>query len=275
MLHKYQAIYKKKFFADILNKYKYNINTGEIVGGLIKYKEINGLLVDTGDKISSYLPFEEISLEYSKNLNNYEYLIYMKRDFFLITHKKYIKKSILSIKRLNYIRAWKRIKQIFLEDIIFYLQIKHINKGGIITYLEGLQSFIPNSCTDKLYRENFTYKKYIYCKLLFINEIKNEIIMSQKSALLQLSNHKFRLNELIYGKIISVQNYGIFIRIYSIIGLLHISEISSKYITNIYKIFSPGNLIKIKIIHININQGRISVSTKKLHQFLFTHHRQS
>nr|QCI04212.1 ribosomal protein S1 [Anotrichium furcellatum] len=264
MLYKYQLIYKKKFFSEILNRYQYNINSGEIVGGIIKYKEINGLLVDTGDKISSYLPFEEITIEYHKKNYSFNDLLYMKRDFFLITHKNYIKKSILSIKRLEYMRAWKRIKQIYLEDIIFKLPIQYINKGGIITYLEGLQSFIPNSCTDGLYNQKLKYTKNIYCKLLFINENKNEIILSQKSALLHLSKHKFRLNELIYGKIIVIQNYGIFVDIYGILGLLHISEISCKYINDIHNIFLLKDLIKVKIIHININQGRISLSTKKL-----------
>ena len=262
MNNKYINKYFRKNFAKILHAYQYDITTGDIVAGIIKYKEYDGFLVNIGDQIAGSLPFEEIQLNNNHINAVNHYLLYITRDFFLMTHHMAKKQSILSIKRLEYMRAWKRIKQVYLEDIIFRLPIKYINKGGIIINIEGLHGFIPNSYTYNLNLTNVGVD--IVCKLSLINENKNEIILSQKSALLQISKHKFRLGEITYGIIANIQTYGIFIDIYGILGLLHISEISSQYISNIYNIFRIGYLIKIKIIHINTIQGRLSVSTKNL-----------
>ncbi len=266
--------YQKYTFQSILNKYKYNIHLGDIIAGIIKYKEKYGFLVEIGDHICSYLPTEEITL-YSQNYYNLtKYIMYMTRDFFLIKYKKNHQTSILSIKRLEYIIGWKRIKQLYLEDIIFYQKIHYINKGGIITYLEGLKSFIPNSQQYILNNQQIKLKNYLLCKLLIINEYTNEIIFSNKSALIELSPHKFRIGELTYGIITNIENYGLFIDIYGILGLLHISEISHSYINNIYKNFQIGQLIKIKIIHINKRQGRLSISTKYMYDSKTNLHQQ-
>nr|QCI08510.1 ribosomal protein S1 [Spermothamnion repens] len=259
--------YKNKInFKSILKKYRYQLNPGDIVAGFIKYQEFQGFLIDIGDNIAGYLPFEEIKIITKENDYNIDHCLYLTREFFLIKHNIKYKESILSIKRLEYMRAWKRIQEIDTEDIVLTLQIYNINKGGIITHVEGIQGFIPNSHQYIIQKNSFNIKKNkkIQCKLLMISQNNNEIILSQKSALLHLSKHKFRFGELIYGTIISIENYGIFIDVYGILGLLHISEISLSYIENIHIKFYIGQIIKVKIIHINKKQGRLSISTKHL-----------
>lgn len=256
---------KKKFtnnFAYILKKYNYNLHPGDIVAGTILYKEYNGFIVNIGDNTAGYLPQEEIG---SQNINNYtqlDLLINITREFLLVTHNPQLQQCILSIKRLEYIRGWKRIKQYQDENIVFNLQIKHFNKGGIITYLDNIHGFIPKSYIY-LNKKNTTFeKKNIKCKLITANEQKNKLILSNKSALLYLSKHKFRLGELIYGRVKIIKPYGLFIEIYQMTALLHISEIAYQYINNIYHFFHIGKIIKVKIIHINMKQGRLSVSRR-------------
>nr|QCI05744.1 ribosomal protein S1 [Cryptopleura ramosa] len=246
----------------MLKKYNYNLHQGDIVAGTIIYQEFNGFLVNIGDNMAGYLPQEEIGLKDIINNTKLNYFINTTREFFLVTHKPKLKQSILSIKRLEYIRGWKRIKQYQNENIIFNLKVKYINKGGIITYLDNIQGFIPKS---QIYLSNHQIKfdeQYIKCKLITANEQKNQLILSNKSALLYLSKHKFRLGELIYGQVKKIKPYGLFIEIYGIIALLHISEITYKYINNIYHFFHIGKLIKVKIIHIDMKQGRLSVSRR-------------
>nr|YP_009332842.1 30S ribosomal protein S1 [Membranoptera tenuis]AKL79098.1 30S ribosomal protein S1 [Membranoptera tenuis] len=256
----------KNKFADILEKYKYNLHSGDIVAGTIMYKESKGFLVNIGDSTAGYLPKEEINIQPFSNQKTLNLFINITRDFFLIKKNPYIKQYIISIKRLEYIKSWKRIKQLQLENIIFTVKIKQINKGGLITYLEGIQGFIPKSHIS-LYnnlRTNLLHNNYIKCKLLITNEQKNQLILSNKSALLKLSVHKFRIGELIYGLIIKIKQYGLFIEIYGMIALLHISEVGSTYIDSLNKVFYIGNLIKIKVIHIDIKQGRLSVSKRDI-----------
>lgn len=246
----------------MLKKYNYNLHPGDIVAGTIFHQEKKGFLVNIGDNTAGYLPIEEINLSFDDK-NNTKFLVKTTREFFIVAYNVKIKQLILSIKRLDYIRAWKRIKQIYKENIIFTLNIESINKGGIVTYIEGLQGFIPNS---HIIQENNKFNnKYIQCKFLITDEKKNQIILSNKSASLYLSSHKFRIAEIMYGKIIEIKQYGIFINVNNILALLHISEIGSKYIENLTKTFSRGEIIKIKIIHIDFKQGRISLSKKKIY----------
>lgn len=246
-----------KDFKFMLEKYSYNLHPGDIVAGVILYKESKGFIVNIGDKVAGYLPIEEITIRFNNSIKKDEY-INITREFFILTYNKTKQQLILSIKRLDYLRSWKRIKQIQKEKIIFHLAIETLNKGGIVTYLENIQSFIPNSHISKSHNN----EKYINCKLLLIDEKNNQIILSNKSAILNLSKHKFRTGEIVYGKIVQIKQYGLFLKINRIIALLHISEIGYNYIDNLYQIFSIEQIVKVKIIHVDLKQGRLSLSKK-------------
>nr|QCI04017.1 ribosomal protein S1 [Antithamnionella ternifolia] len=248
----------------ILKKYNYNLHPGDIVAGTIFNIEKKGFLVNIGDTIAGYLPIEEISLDFN-NTKNTKFFTNTTREFFIVAYNTRKKQLILSIKRLEYIRAWKRIKQMHQENIIFNLQVENLNKGGIITYIEGLQGFIPNSHILQQKNNHInTLNKFLQCKLLITDEKNNQIILSNKSALLYISQHKFKIGEIVYGKIKKIKNYGVFIEIHNILALLHISEIGSQYINNLYQAFNIAEIIKVKIIHIDFKQGRLSLSRKNL-----------
>nr|YP_009244370.1 ribosomal protein S1 [Gelidium vagum]AMK96612.1 ribosomal protein S1 [Gelidium vagum] len=261
MIKKHKFTEKK--FVSMLNKYNYNLHLGDIVAGTIFHLENQGCLVDIGTHIAGYLPHGE-ALLYNKpnstfiNLNNQ-----ITRDFFILAYQKHSQQILLSIKRLDYIRAWKRIKQLYIEDIILDAPIININKGGIITYIEGLQGFIPKShlAHDS---EFYSNQQKIKCQLLMIDEKSNKLILSNKRAMLALTKDKFKIDLIVEGKIIAIKKYGVFIEINNIIGLLHISEIGYEYIDNLDNLFTIGNYIKVKIIHIDTKQGRLSVTKKGL-----------
>nr|YP_009396497.1 ribosomal protein S1 [Polysiphonia scopulorum]ARW65683.1 ribosomal protein S1 [Polysiphonia scopulorum] len=251
-------------FKEILNKYNYKLSDGDIVAGTIVYHEKAGFLVDIGTNTKGYLPQEEISIDLKRQKNHYLTLIDTTRDFFLVTQNIKKNQYILSIKRLDYIRAWKRIKQLYLEDIVFNLQIKHVNKGGVIIYLESIQGFIPNSHLFRLDNKVYIKNMQVKCKLLTANENGNQLILSNKSANLLISKHKLKLGELVYGKLIAIKSYGLFITINKVKALLHISEIGYKYFNTLKTIVKIGSLIKVKVIHLNIKQGLVSLSIKNV-----------
>lgn len=245
---------KKNEFADILQKYRYKINNGDIIAGTIIQKESFGFLVNIGTKIAGYLPQEEIQLKSIRSLEDHMFLINNTREFFLITQNNNNQQSILSVKRIEYIRAWKRIKQIYMEDAILNLKIEYPNKGGLVTYLENIQAFIPKSEVLVRLKSNMI-NSHIFCKIININDQKNQLILSNKSTLIILSKHNFKLGEILYGTIKMVKSYGLFLEICGIKALLHISETEYRLIKNIKTSFSIGKMIKVKIIYINIKRG--------------------
>jgi len=245
-------------FASVLSRYKYRLNIGDITAGTIFSEEKKGFLVDIGESIAGYLPKDEISInKYNitiPKINN-------SREFFILAYNKKSQQLILSIKRLEYIRGWERIKQIKQEDITIDFHVNRINKGGILTTLEGIQGFIPNSHINKIAMKTSLINKKIKCKLLFIHEKTNTIIISHKRTILTNMLPNIYLGKITIGKINSIKNYGIFIDVDGFLGLLHISEIENENINN-KNLFFIGNVISIQIIHIDTKQARLSVSRK-------------
>nr|AYR06389.1 ribosomal protein S1 [Rhodogorgon sp.] len=251
-----------KDFAHVLNKYKYHLSLGDIVAGTIFSEEEEGFLVDIGAKIAAYLPKEETSL--NRNPFSNSNIINETREFFILAYNKKRQQLIISIRRLDYIRGWKRIKQMQAEDILINLSIYNINKGGLLTQIEGIQGFIPNSHLVNAHNKKPLLNKQLKCQFLIADEKSNKLIFSNKRAMLTMFSQSIQVGQIIYGTITQIKTYGLFININKITALLHISEIGDKYINSIENIFTVGNQIKVKIIHIDKKRGRLSVSRRNL-----------
>lgn len=251
-------------FASMLNQYNYNVNPGDIIAGTVFHKEDQGFLVDIGEHIAGYLPAEEACLILNSKKQILDCLVNETREFFIIAYDKTSKQLILSIRRLDYIRAWKRIKQIESEDVTLQLNTEGFNKGGVIILLEGVQGFIPNSHLINLNKSLLLYKK-LKCKLLLADEKTNKLILSHKKAILGLYAYKLRTGDIVTGQIINIKSYGIFVKVYGMTALLHISEMKHNYSSSIYKFFHVGENIKVQISFIDLEQGRLYLSTKNLH----------
>nr|YP_010471029.1 30S ribosomal protein S1 [Synarthrophyton patena]UVF62858.1 30S ribosomal protein S1 [Synarthrophyton patena] len=257
-----QSGFTHKDFASVLNKYNYNLNLGDITAGTIFSEEKDGFLVDIGTKIAAYLPRDEITI-YKNQLTTKE-IINETREFFILAYNKISEQPIVSIKRLEYIRAWERIKQMEQEDITMNLMVHEINKGGILTLIENIQSFIPNSHIANIQNKSLLINQKIECQFLLINEKLNKIILSNKRAKLKNLRHKINIGQVILGTITKIESYGTFVKIHDMTALLHISEIKKEIKENMKIIVQVGDKIKVKIIHIDEKQGRLSVSQKNL-----------
>lgn len=253
-------LFTHKDFASLLNRYKYKLNIGDITAGTIFSQEKKGFLVDIGEPLVAYLPIDEISI--NKRITTTP-IINNSREFFILAYNKTSQQLIVSIKRLEYIRGWQRIKQIKNEDITSNLYIEKINKGGLITNIEGIQGFIPNSHITNIKLKASLINQKIKCQILFINEKTNTIIFSNKRASLKELLSTIYIGQIIHGTITRIQKYGIFININGFIALLHISEIGKDNLNNI-KLFHIGNIIQVQIIHIDTQQGRLSVSRRNI-----------
>nr|YP_009257625.1 30S ribosomal protein S1 [Coeloseira compressa]ANH09708.1 30S ribosomal protein S1 [Coeloseira compressa] len=256
--------FSSQALKEVLYKYQYNLNTGDIVTGNVFHEEKQGFLVDIGNKTAGYLPKKEVA--FGNNLVHKIkdlFLVNQTREFFIIAKTNKSSQLLLSIKRLEYIRGWKRIKQLEKDDIIIHANIKKINRGGLLVEVEGIIGFIPSSHVVDTYNPNINKKRIIRCQLLLANEKHNKLILSEKRALLALNIKKFKIGDYIDGKIIDIKHYGLFVKIHNIHALLHISEIGDEHIQNIYKYFNIGDKIRVQIRHIDMKQGRISVSTRK------------
>lgn len=250
-------------FAAVLQKYKYDLNLGDIVAGTIFSFELNGILVDIGTPISAYLPAKEVSS--IEDLNRFTSLnINDTREFFLLDYNVKSKQLILSIRRLEYIRAWKRIRQLLAEDSLLDVIIKGFNKGGMIINLEGISGFVPNSHLGNFQKSEQSNNKFIKLKILSVEERSNNLILSHRRALIAQASADLIVGNIIEGIINQITPYGLFVNIGSLKGLVHISEISIQQIDQLSSQFKVGDSIKAIIIHVDKKQGRLSLSMKHL-----------
>ena len=250
-LHKHQ-----KNLILTLQKYQYNLILGDIVAGLILTEEYNGYLVDIGDKKAAFLPKQE-TISNSQTINQLVNI----QEFFILSYNAYLSQLILSTKRLKYFRVWKRIKQLINEDITIYGFVTYENFGGLLVNVDGMRGFLPNSHIVNLSYKSLMVNTSLPLKFLIADEQTNQIILSHKRAVLSLSD--FTIGNIINTNITKITDYGIFVKTQNIQALLHISEIPNITSMQLRKVFEISSPLKVKIIHIDKQQGRLSVSIKK------------
>lgn len=260
LLYSYNKLimyFNNNYHKHILNKYKYQLQPGDIIAGTVFSQETTGYLVNIGAKHAAYLPSKEIKLNY-EIYSNYQLLINTTCEFFILVKQYKSQKFILSLKRLAYIKSWERIKQLQYENTIIHPYIYDTNTGGILVNIENIKGFIPKSHIGYEYTK--LSNKHISCKFLSVNEYKNQLILSHKCALLEQYIKRIKVGYIIQAPIIEIKSYGMLMNIYNLPALLHISEISTKEIKNLHQLFTIGEIILVKIIYINTKQGRLLVS---------------
>nr|QUE29648.1 ribosomal protein S1 [Erythrotrichia foliiformis] len=246
----------------MFQEYNYSLNEGDVVAGSIFSKEKYGLIINIGGNNCGYLPKNE-----TIRWNNYrsKNIINQKREFCIIKVTS-DGRVIVSIKRLQNIQSWERIKQLYSEDITVLGKINKQNKGGILVDIEGIPGFVPNSHSkgSKEIEGIIKNKNILPLKFLEINEKSGYLLLSYKRVILQMYNTNFNVGKIVKGTVTNIKPYGVFVNIGNASGLLHISEISDKHIDNLEEIFQIGSEIIVSIIHLDTKQGRISLSTKFL-----------
>ena len=177
---------------------------------------------------------------------------------------KATKKTILSLRNLHCLRLWERFKQIDFNNMILFGSVeKSIGSGKIINF-DGLKIFLPNSHLPKYYKRVNQFTTILPIKVLEVKDKPHSIIGSCRLAIIKRQSPSLEIGLIQLGCILSVKPFGIFLNIYGIKCLLHISEISHRKIENIQELYKKGDLIKVKVIYINSSQGKIAVSAKQV-----------
>ncbi|MFT0788371.1 S1 RNA-binding domain-containing protein, partial [Synechococcus sp. H55.10] len=131
-------------FAALLDKYDYHFSPGEIVAGTVFSVEPRGALIDIGAKTAAFLPLQEMSI--SRVEDPHEVLQPGEtREFFILTEENEEGQLTHSIRRIEYMRAWERVRQLQKEDATVRATIFATNRGGALVRIEGLRGFIPGS----------------------------------------------------------------------------------------------------------------------------------
>ena len=250
-------------FAALLDKYDYHFSPGDIVAGTVFSLEPRGALIDIGAKTAAYIPIQEMSIN---RVDNPEEVLQSNetREFFILTDENEDGQLTLSIRRIEYMRAWERVRQLQAEDATVRSLVFATNRGGALVRIEGLRGFIPGSHISTRKPKEDLVGEELQLKFLEVDEDRNRLVLSHRRALVERKMNRLEVGEVVIGSVRGIKPYGAFIDIGGVSGLLHISEISHDHIDTPHSVFNVNDEVKVMIIDLDAERGRISLSTKQL-----------
>lgn len=266
---------KMSEFEKLLKEGKYDckVNQGDIVKGKIIHLEKDGALVDIGGKTEAFLPYKELT--YKSKRTKIEELVKVgeEHEFFVLRDESEDENVIVSIKKVNQAQGWNKLEEAKRANETLVGTVVSVVKGGIILDLYGIRGFIPTSqLRIKNTQQDSLLNTELPAKILEIDQKKNKLILSQKQA---LQDEKAGLREKtmqnlepgqkITGEVVRVTDFGAFVDLGGIDGLLPISEFSWQRVSNPQEILKVGQQIELVVLKIDRETSRISLSLKRLH----------
>jgi len=250
-------------FAALLDKYDYHFSPGDIVPGTVFSIEPRGALIDIGAKTAAYIPIQEMSIN---RVDTPDEVLQSNetREFFILTDENEDGQLTLSIRRIEYMRAWERVRQLQGEDATVRSGVFATNRGGALVRIEGLRGFIPGSHISTRKPKEDLLGEELPLKFLEVDEERNRLVLSHRRALVERKMNRLEVGEVVIGTVRGIKPYGAFIDIGGVSGLLHISEISHEHIDTPHSVFNVNDELKVMIIDLDAERGRISLSTKQL-----------
>jgi small subunit ribosomal protein S1 len=250
-------------FAALLDQYDYHFNPGDVVAGTVFSLEPRGALIDIGAKTAAYIPLQEMSIN---RIDNPDEVLQSNetREFFILADENEDGQLTLSIRRIEYMRAWERVRQLQTEDATVRSEVFATNRGGALVRIEGLRGFIPGSHISSRAGKEELIGEELPLKFLEVDEERNRLVLSHRRALVERKMNRLEVGEVVIGSVRGIKPYGAFIDIGGVSGLLHISEISHDHIDTPHSVLNVNDELKVMIIDLDAERGRISLSTKQL-----------
>lgn len=176
-------------------------------------------------------------------------------------------------------KPWKTAQTLFDNDESVELTVSGHNKGGLLVNWNGLQGFVPASQllnfpqfhleSERLQALNKWHDKKLLLKIIELNPSSNRLIFSERAALVNIDQkeemlHQVEVDQVLQGEVTNLTNFGAFVDLGGIEGLIHISELSWSRVTHPAQIVSPGQSVQVKVIQIDEDEERIALSIKRL-----------
>ncbi|KAK9827732.1 hypothetical protein WJX81_007013 [Elliptochloris bilobata] len=250
-------------FNQLLDQGVADFQQGDKVTGVIATVDQRGAYVEIGGKMPAYCPADELSL---CKLSRVDKVIAPDsvREFVIMRVDNRNGEVQLSIKRLEQALMWQRLRQLRDHKVYYPARVVSANRSGALAEVHGQTGFIPGSHIPNDIDMEALPGKDIMCVFLEVDEEGQRLVLSARRRV-NKSAKAFKVGDVVLGSVQAVQAYGAFVELGSdITGLLHVSQISSERITNVDKVLSVGDKLKVMILTYDKERGRISLSTKKL-----------
>ena len=256
------------FLAAIDKTIKY-FNDGDIVEGTIVKVDRDEVLLDIGYKTEGVIPSRELSIKHDVDPNEVV-SVGDEVEALVLTKEDKEGRLILSKKRAQYERAWGTIEELKEKDEAVKGTVIEVVKGGLILDI-GLRGFLPASLVEmRRVRDLQPYiGKEIEAKIIELDKNRNNVVLSRRAWLEQTQSEvrsEF-LNQLTKGAIrkgvvSSIVNFGAFVDLGGVDGLVHVSELSWKHIDHPSEVVQVGDEVTVEVLDVDMDRERVSLSLK-------------
>ena len=246
-----------------------NFNDGDLVSGAVVQVGRDEVLVDIGYKTEGVIPARELSIRHDADPNSIvkvgeiiEALVLQKED------KE--GRLILSKKRAQYERAWGDIEGKKERDEVVIGTVIEVVKGGLIVDI-GLRGFLPASLVEMRRVRDLTpyIGKQVEARIIELDKNRNNVVLSRRAFLEQTQSESRTtfLNQLEKGQvrsgvISSIVNFGAFVDLGGVDGLVHVSELSWKHIDHPGEVVEVGDEVTVEVLEVDFERERVSLSLK-------------
>ncbi len=256
-------------FEDAISKTIIEFDDGDIVSGEVVKVDKDEVLLDIGFKSEGVIPARELSIRH--DVDPSEVVSLGDRIEALVLQKEDKEgRLVLSKKRAQYERAWGTIEQVKAADGVVKGPVIEVVKGGLILDI-GLRGFLPASLVElRRVRDLQPYVgRVLEAKIIELDKNRNNVVLSRRAWLEETQREQreeflgnLKPGEVRRGVVSSVVNFGVFVDLGGMDGLVHVSELSWKHVDHPSSVVSVGDEIDVMVMEVDQNKERISLSLK-------------
>jgi len=250
-----------------------DLSNGQLVEGTVVRVDKDEVLLDIGYKSEGVIPPRELSIRNGVNPTD---VVSLGETIEAVVLQREDKdgRLILSKKRALYERAWINIEEIKEGDGVVSGSVIEVVKGGLIVDI-GLRGFLPASLVElRRVRDLQPYiGTTIDAKIIELDKNRNNVVLSRRAWLEENQKeqreeflHNLRPGEVRKGVVSSVVNFGAFVDLGGMDGLIHVSELSWKHVDHPGSVVAVGDEIDVQVLEIDLSRERISLSLKATQQ---------
>ena len=256
-------------FEKLLKQYEYKFSKGDFVKGIVTGYAPDGVLVNIGAKNDAIVPtYEAITDSEQKPETNL--LIGNEYEFVVINEEDEDSRFTLSYKKVAQAYIWKELEELKKSDAIVAGKICNMVRGGLLVDVGGLKGFVPLSHLS-LPESELVEGNEIELKILTVDQKANNFVLSNKKIQTETQNKnkleafsKLEVGKVVEGEVVRVTDFGAFVDVNGIDGLLPLSQISWKWVEHPKDILSVGQKIQVEIVSLESSKLRVNLSHKTL-----------
>jgi small subunit ribosomal protein S1 len=247
-----------------------SFDEGDVVKGKVVRIDKDEVLVDIGYKSEGVIPSTELSIRKSVDPAD-EVELGEEIDALVLTKEDAEGRLVLSKKRARFEKAWRRIEAAAESGEPVEGNVIEVVKGGLILDL-GVRGFLPASLVDirRVHNLDEFLGQALECKVIELNRSRNNVVLSRRAVLEEERKEvreqilgRLEPGQVVEGKISNIVDFGAFVDLDGIDGLIHISELSWSHVNHPSEVVSIGDTVRIKVLDIDRDRQRISLGLKQ------------